>query len=76
MCGGEKILYYTYSATPDPDSRGKGYNTRLRKHTLVWARSQGVEAIVSVPFPGAKSEGILRRLGFLQEGRVWKLSLR
>lgn len=63
-------LYLVYSETPNPLDRGKGLNTILRIIAIRGCQNDSLPFIVSLPYPGAKSSGVLDRLQFKTQGEI------
>ena len=61
--------YIANSATPHECDQRKGFNTILRKMVISAASYIGLGRVISSPFSGAYSNGILDKLGFLTDRR-------
>jgi RimJ/RimL family protein N-acetyltransferase len=69
---GYAMICYSFT---DPIFRGKGLNTLLRERVKEMATQDGLKKIISIPFEGAASVSILKKLGYRQEGDTYILDL-
>jgi GNAT superfamily N-acetyltransferase len=67
-------LMFSYAYT-FPEHRRQGYSTRLRQAAISTARRRGARRVVSVPFEGAHSVGLLGRMGFTEADGIYVLTL-
>lgn len=66
------LLNYTYTY---PDYRRRGYSELLRTKAIEYAKEMGKTRVISVPFPGAHSESLLRKMGFEKEDEHYYLNI-
>lgn len=66
------LFNYTYTY---PEFRRYGYSQILRDAAIEYARDIGKSRVVSVPLPGANSEGLLKKMGFQRSEEMYYLDL-
>ena len=56
-------INYSFTSTP---YRRLGYSTILRNYIIEFTKKNNIKMILSVPFEGANSMSILKRIGFIK----------
>lgn len=70
----DDYLLFNYAYTY-PEFRRRGYSRLLRGSAVRYAKVIGKAQVVSVPLPGANSEGLLKKMGFQRADGMYYLNL-